>query len=121
MLSALDVHTSRWVVEKCLSGDLVRGRTVLLVTHNVALTKGIAEFTVSIGPDGRIASQGTVSDALKANKALRTEIAKVDASDSDQEKLIDGPEYTPKAPTALSGKLMTVEEIVEGHVSMSSC
>jgi hypothetical protein len=26
-----DVHTSRWIVEKCFKGDLVRGRTILLV------------------------------------------------------------------------------------------
>lgn len=31
VLAALDVHTARWVVEKCLQGDLVRGRTVILV------------------------------------------------------------------------------------------
>jgi len=31
VLAALDVHTARWVVEKCLQGDLVHGRTVLLV------------------------------------------------------------------------------------------
>ena len=31
VLAALDVHTARWVVDKCLQGDLVRGRTVLLV------------------------------------------------------------------------------------------
>jgi len=31
ILAALDVHTAKWIVEKCLEGDLVRGRTVLLV------------------------------------------------------------------------------------------
>ena len=31
VLAALDVHTARWIVEKCLKGDLIRGRTVLLV------------------------------------------------------------------------------------------
>jgi len=31
VLAALDVHTAKWIVEKCLQGDLVRGRTVLLV------------------------------------------------------------------------------------------
>lgn len=31
ILAALDVHTARWVVDKCLQGNLVRGRTVLLV------------------------------------------------------------------------------------------
>lgn len=31
VLSALDVHTARWIVDKCFKGDLVRGRTVVLV------------------------------------------------------------------------------------------
>jgi ABC-type multidrug transport system fused ATPase/permease subunit len=35
VLAALDVHTARWVVDKCLQGDLVRGRTVLLVVSTL--------------------------------------------------------------------------------------
>ena len=31
VLAALDVHTARWVVENCFKGDLVKGRTILLV------------------------------------------------------------------------------------------
>ena len=31
ILAALDVHTAKWIVDKCLQGDLVHGRTVLLV------------------------------------------------------------------------------------------
>jgi predicted ABC-type transport system involved in lysophospholipase L1 biosynthesis ATPase subunit len=27
------VHTSKWIVEKCFSGDLVKGRTVVLVVR----------------------------------------------------------------------------------------
>lgn len=36
VLAALDVHTARWVADKCLQGDLVRGRTVLLVVSILA-------------------------------------------------------------------------------------
>ncbi|KAF9799122.1 hypothetical protein IEO21_10612 [Rhodonia placenta] len=35
ILAALDVHTARWIVEKCLKGDLIRGRTVLLVVSDI--------------------------------------------------------------------------------------
>ena len=39
VLAALDVHTARWIVDKCFKGDLIRGRTVLLVvSHALALT-----------------------------------------------------------------------------------
>lgn len=33
ILAALDVHTAKWVVDKCLKGDLIQGRTVLLVVR----------------------------------------------------------------------------------------
>ena len=35
VLSALDVHTAKWVVDKCLKSYLVRGRTVLLVVRHL--------------------------------------------------------------------------------------
>lgn len=31
VLAALDVHTAKWIVDKCFSGDLIQGRTILLV------------------------------------------------------------------------------------------
>ena len=43
VLAALDVHTARWIVEKCFRGDLIRGRTVLLV---VSLTPSHSRPTI---------------------------------------------------------------------------
>lgn len=34
VLTALDGHTAQWIVEKCLKGDLIKGRTVNLVSHD---------------------------------------------------------------------------------------
>jgi ABC-type multidrug transport system fused ATPase/permease subunit len=31
ILAALDVHTAKWIVNKCFKGDLIAGRTVILV------------------------------------------------------------------------------------------
>ena len=39
ILAALDVHTAKWIIEKCLQGDLVRGRTVLLVVSTSILAR----------------------------------------------------------------------------------
>lgn len=36
VLSALDANTARWIVQKCILGPLMRGRTVVLVTENEA-------------------------------------------------------------------------------------
>ena len=34
VLAALDVHTSKWVVDRCLKGSLLSGRTVLLAVSS---------------------------------------------------------------------------------------
>ena len=47
VLAALDVHTARWVVDKCFKGDLILGRTVLLVvSHTSPLTYHYHEHTL---------------------------------------------------------------------------
>ncbi|KAJ7797527.1 hypothetical protein B0H14DRAFT_3093160 [Mycena olivaceomarginata] len=103
VLAALDVHTARWIVDKCLSGDLIKNRTVILVTHNVVMTSKIAEFVVSLGLDGRVHSQGSVSDALEQDEQLAKE-------ELDPATALDNP---PKK----DGKLVIPEEIAIGHVS----
>lgn len=44
----LDVQTARWIIDKCFSGDLVKGRTVILVTHHVHMAQPVAEYLVSL-------------------------------------------------------------------------
>ena len=41
VLAALDVHTARWVIENCLKGDLVQGRTILLVVRALRLSTSL--------------------------------------------------------------------------------
>lgn len=137
VLSALDVHTSRWIVDNCFHGDLVSGRTMLIVvslprlvlvkrvwltqqpqTHNVAMVSEVADFVVSLGTDGRIASQGSVADALRSNPKLRAEAEKDKELEKKGEQVVDDPnpaddkDVKPKK----DGKLMVAEEIAEGHV-----
>ncbi|RPD81341.1 multidrug resistance-associated ABC transporter [Lentinus tigrinus ALCF2SS1-7] len=100
VLAALDVHTARWIVDKCFKGDLLRGRTVILVTHNVAMASPIADFVVSLGTDGRVQTQEESEEIKKAE-------AEVDAVEPDDED----------APKKGDGKLIVAEEISEGHVS----
>ncbi|KAJ7288436.1 P-loop containing nucleoside triphosphate hydrolase protein [Mycena rebaudengoi] len=63
IFAALDVHTAKWVVKHCFFSDLVQGRTVLLVTHNVALTSPVSQWVVSLRSDGSIV-QGPVDIIL---------------------------------------------------------
>ncbi|KAI0260093.1 hypothetical protein BC834DRAFT_1028685 [Gloeopeniophorella convolvens] len=116
VLAALDVHTARWIVEKCFKGDLIRGRTVLLVTHNVAMATPIADYVVSLGPDGQIASRGSVSDALAKDKTLAAELKEEEHAMKNDDKEIDA-EEPDKASKQADGKLILAEEVAEGHVS----
>ncbi|KAF7369381.1 ATP-binding cassette transporter [Mycena venus] len=116
VLAALDVHTAKWIVDKCLGGDLIKGRTVIMVTHNVAMAKPVANYIVSMGIDGHIHSHGSISEALATDEILAEELSK------DQEVLdkktdeIDAPLIIVKA----DGKLIVAEEVKEGHVSWDS-
>ncbi|RPD55086.1 multidrug resistance-associated ABC transporter [Lentinus tigrinus ALCF2SS1-6] len=119
VFAALDVHTARWIVEKCLKGDIVRGRTVILVTHNVAVVEGVASHVVSLGQDGRIAHQGKWSRVLQEDAALSQELdveRKELAADMEDASGV-GDTETKQSATSGQGKLVPPEEISQGHVS----
>ncbi|KAL0565313.1 hypothetical protein V5O48_016710 [Marasmius crinis-equi] len=112
VLAALDVHTSKWIVEKCFKGDLVRGRTVILVTHNVAMVQPLADYVISLS-DGRVASQGSISDALSKDKKLAAEVKLDEEIEHKADEVID----VPSDDTAKSdGKLILAEEVELGHL-----
>ncbi|GJE99674.1 multidrug resistance-associated ABC transporter [Phanerochaete sordida] len=118
VIAALDAHTARWVVDKCFRGDLMKSRTIILVTHNLALTAPLAKFVVSLGPNGSIQSKGTVVDVLGATPGLAEEVAheaealELDASESETKD-------ADPADTK-DGKLIVPEEIAIGRVNRSS-
>ena len=57
-LSAVDTQTARWIVERCIKGELMRARTCILVTHNVELTVKHAKFVAAL-ENGRVVAKGT--------------------------------------------------------------
>ncbi|KAJ7837802.1 hypothetical protein B0H14DRAFT_2449202 [Mycena olivaceomarginata] len=114
ILAALDVHTAKWIAEKCLAGDLIKNRTVILVTHNVALTGKMADFVVSVGLDGRVHSRSSISEALAEDDVLTQELNK------NQEILATATQETASSadePPKSDGKLVVAEEIEIGRVS----
>ncbi|KAF8963040.1 hypothetical protein BDZ97DRAFT_1758980 [Flammula alnicola] len=118
VLAALDVHTSAWIVDKCFRGDLVKGRTILLVTHNLALATPVAKFIISIGQDGSVQTEGTaIEEAVEDDPKLAAE------AEHDREALEIGNEEVPSLAhkeTPVDGKLIVAEEIAEGHVTWKS-
>ncbi|KAJ6563153.1 multidrug resistance-associated ABC transporter [Mycena vulgaris] len=115
VLAALDVHTSVWIVRNCLSGDLLVGRTVILVTHNVDITAPIAAYCVTVR-NGTVWDQGLVSEVMAVNKDLRTAAEVTDEGTEKVEDLVAAKEVTKTA----GGKLIVSEEVAIGHVSWKS-
>jgi hypothetical protein len=135
-LAALDVHTAKWIVDKCFKGDLIKGRTVILVvchrahsarlllkdhfqTHNVALATPIAHFVVSLTADGRIATQGSISEALHRDRRLASKL------DEGKEAIENAEEEEPTAEPITDkkksdGKLIVAEDVAVGRVSCAA-
>ncbi|KAK9487533.1 hypothetical protein V1527DRAFT_460806 [Lipomyces starkeyi] len=62
-LSAVDSHTALYLYENCITGPLMKDRTCILVSHNVALTLTLADHVVVL-ENGRIAAQGVPADIV---------------------------------------------------------
>lgn len=89
-------------------------------THNVALASSIADFVVSLGADGRVHSQLSVSDALATDNALVKEFQAEKEAIDEAEKEVDAENPTRAAQVDAAkdprGKLIAAEEVSEGHV-----
>ncbi|KAL4244437.1 ATP-binding cassette transporter C [Abortiporus biennis] len=57
VLSAVDAHTARHLFYECLKGDLLRGRTIILVSHHVQLCIPGAQYIVALD-NGRVQFEG---------------------------------------------------------------
>ena len=86
-------------------------------THNVALAGPVADFVVSISIDGNVQAQGTEIAAAVASDPILASEVKRDQEISELEK---EEEVIPVAESALEGKLVVAEEIVEGHITLKS-
>jgi ABC-type multidrug transport system ATPase subunit len=116
VLAALDVHTAKYIAREALRGDLVEGRTVLLVTHNIALTANIAGYVVMLSRSGRVAEHGTVEDVLKMDVKLRKQIeqerADEDGGDKEGSDAVEADDG--------KGKLVVPEEKAIGRVEFAA-
>lgn len=121
VLAALDVHTAKYIVNHALQGDLIRGRTVLLVTHNIALAAPIAKNVLRLGRNGKVLRYGTVADVLQISTKLREEIEKQrklnDESEETGTKEIGTEDVQDVTP---SGKLIIAEEKAVGKLEFAA-
>lgn len=125
------------IVNKCLQGELVKDRTIIMVvgivifskkwnllivlpmqTHNIGLASPIAQFIISIGRDGTIRSQSNdINTTLDLDPALAEQaLRNIEEFEIGSRDLTTPAEKKP--PT--DGKLVLTEEIASGHVNWKS-
>ncbi|KAK0452263.1 P-loop containing nucleoside triphosphate hydrolase protein [Armillaria borealis] len=61
VLSAVDAHTAHHLYHECLKGELMQGRTVILVSHHVQLCAEGAGYIVALD-NGRVLFEGARED-----------------------------------------------------------
>ena len=92
----------------------------VIQTHNVAMVSPIADFVVDMGSDGRIVSQGTLSNALAHDAKLLKELRHEQEEMEKAKQELD--QETPEDENAkqAAGKLIVEEETELGHVGWDS-
>lgn len=122
VLSALDVHTIKWIVEKCLAGKLLQGRTVLLVTHNLAVTEHLAKKVIrlSIGGVAKVLPPKEVKEAVADDTPLVEQLDQLDDAIEEEGSIGDDETTLMDAAVSSKGKLIVDEEVALGHVSFAA-
>ena len=121
------MHTAQHLVHKCLTGDLARGRTIILVTHHVSTCLPAASYLVEIN-EGTILHQGTIPELEERGLLVKVLEAEeepfYDPLPVDQ-KTFNEADILPDGTGQLQkqfgdGKLIEVEARAEGRVSVRS-
>jgi ABC-type multidrug transport system fused ATPase/permease subunit len=118
VLSALDVHVGKYIFEKCITGELLRDRTVLLVTHHVNMAKKAARKII-VMESGRIVSAVNSADSL-ANLTEETQLLLQSTEEDtrfDESSIPTKIDPTTTDKPEKSGKLVLEEERAVGRIS----
>lgn len=118
ILSALDMHTALAVVNNCFAGNLLRGRTVILVTHNLSLVGKHARKFIHIASDGTISARESLEESVSENPDLVPDVVEEVEAIEKAEELIDDAGVKPTAPKNSAGKLVVAEEVALGRVTL---
>ncbi|CAG8551433.1 7291_t:CDS:10 [Funneliformis mosseae] len=86
ILSAVDAYTARYILNECILGPLMKGRTRILVTHHVRLCLTGATYLLAIN-NGKINVNGKISelrDSGSLNFILEEEDGLIDAKKNSE-------------------------------------
>ncbi|KAG6829812.1 hypothetical protein H0H87_010041 [Tephrocybe sp. NHM501043] len=84
VLSAVDAHTAHHLYHACLKGELMQGRTVILVSHHVQLCAPGASYIVALD-NGRVTFQGDNS-SFQSSGVIRTLVQSTDSGEANDRK-----------------------------------
>ena len=122
------MHTAQHLVHKCLTGDLARGRTIILVTHHIVMCLPAASYLVEIN-EGTILHQGTIPEleergllvkVLDAEEEPFSDPQPLDEKTFDEEGILPDGALQPQKRQLNHGKLIEDEARAEGRVSLRS-
>ncbi|KKY18897.1 putative abc transporter [Phaeomoniella chlamydospora] len=105
-ISALDHQTAEFIIQRCLGGNLVKSRTVVLVTHRVELCRHIATQAVEVDH-----GKAYVVDFAKA-----IAIHGHDGSSSEEDEEAQESEEQDKTDAAVPEKFIDEEHRASGGV-----
>ncbi|KAF7558292.1 hypothetical protein G7046_g5857 [Stylonectria norvegica] len=106
VFSAVDAHVGRQIFEKCVAGDICKGRTRILVTHHVALVEPKTKFLVELG-EGTVLHAGLLSEL--AQDGILEEIRHHEQS--EQEIMAD---EAADVATAVNSEEASIAEAADG-------
>ncbi|KAJ7349778.1 multidrug resistance-associated ABC transporter [Mycena albidolilacea] len=84
VLAAVDAHTAHHLYHSCLRGELMRGRTIILVSHHVQLCTPGAGYVVALD-NGRVQFQGS-RDEFQSSVVMRGLVQSTTVQDAAKEE-----------------------------------
>ncbi|KAG6854494.1 hypothetical protein C0991_006096 [Blastosporella zonata] len=111
VLSAVDAHTAHHLYHECLKGELMQGRTVILVSHHVQLCAPGASYIVALD-NGRITFQGD-RESFQSSGVIRTLVQTTDsgAMDNKEEEVLEEDSIKADANSESSSTIAPVSEV----------
>ncbi|TFK32340.1 multidrug resistance-associated ABC transporter [Crucibulum laeve] len=130
VLSSVDAHTARHLYHQCIKGELLTGRTIILISHNVQLCGPGAGYIVALD-HGRVSFSGSWTDfegsPIMHSIIYNKSISETKFKDGNRQSIIDsyseteddaleedslepGPEILTFAPTKPTSRRFIEEE-----------
>ncbi|KAA1472498.1 multidrug resistance-associated ABC transporter [Dentipellis sp. KUC8613] len=110
VLSAVDAHTAHHLYFECLKGDLLRGRTIILVSHHVQLCFPGASYIAALD-NGRVLYSGD-REGFEKSGILGTLVQSGATDPTDEEE--------PEATVTIEEEIPKVEKETISHSEESS-